>query len=167
MIGTRLPRRPLQRTAPVGKEGLEPPTARLSGACSNRLSYLPFKHQDRSASPVPTSSRVGWISTLRRARHPHRTCSTRRGLVQWRWSDLNRRFPGYEPDEMTKLLYTASLEGWIRTSDPSLPKRVLCRTELPPESVVRPDCPSTGTGSPPGQGRRLHGWPGLGQRPAY
>ena len=39
----------------VGSSGLEPPTSRLSGVCSNQLSYEPVRggdERDRTADPL-------------------------------------------------------------------------------------------------------------------
>ena len=38
--------------APVGLSGLEPPTSRLSGVRSNRLSYKPFLYPAPTCSPI-------------------------------------------------------------------------------------------------------------------
>ena len=38
----------------MGLSGLEPPTSRLSGVRSNRLSYKPFKNPATTYSPMPS-----------------------------------------------------------------------------------------------------------------
>ena len=42
------------RFHPVGLSGLEPPTSRLSGVRSNRLSYKPFLNPAATCSPMPS-----------------------------------------------------------------------------------------------------------------
>ena len=45
----------IQRLSPMGLSGLEPPTSRLSGVRSNRLSYKPFcKNLAPTCSPMPS-----------------------------------------------------------------------------------------------------------------
>ena len=50
----------------VGRSGLEPPTSRLSGACSSQLSYRPtsesdYKHPERAPGRKTDSGRAGSI----------------------------------------------------------------------------------------------------------
>ena len=50
--GTKPDKNPQRKIALVGSSGLEPPTSRLSGVCSNQLSYEPIMVEVSGFEPL-------------------------------------------------------------------------------------------------------------------